>query len=104
MSRLTVPEPAGSLVVSRPSSSPSSLSSAGSASSTAAVPTAPGLQQQLADLQREVVSLRTQHQRDLATTRGLGEALQSLRRGALALRTENDELRRELTGRSPRRR
>lgn len=98
MSRLTVPEPAGSVVVSRPSSS------ASPATAAAATPTIIGLQQQLADLQREVVSLRTQHQRDLATTRGLGEALQALRRGALALRTENEELRRQLTGRSSRRR
>jgi TolA-binding protein len=63
-----------------------------------------GLQQELATLQREVVSLRTQRQRDMATLRGLGEALQSLRRGAMALRSENEDLRRQLDARPQRRR
>lgn len=62
------------------------------------------LRQELADLQREVVSLRTQRQRDMATARGLGEALQALRRGAMALRTENEDLRRQLAARSSRKR
>jgi TolA-binding protein len=98
MSRLIAPgEPPDAIVVSRPSPA------AADALAPAAV-TVRALQQQLADLQREVVSLRTQRQRDMATTRGLGEALQALRRGALALRTENEELRRQLAGRGGRRR
>lgn len=62
------------------------------------------LQAEVEALRREVVVLRTQRQRDLATARGLGEALQALRRGAMALRTENEDLRRQLTGRPARRR
>jgi TolA-binding protein len=97
MSRLIAPgEPPDAIVVPRPSPAADALA-------PAAV-TVRALQQQLADLQREVVSLRTQRQRDMATTRGLGEALQALRRGALALRTENEELRRQLAGRGGRRR